>query len=219
MRPADSGQYEVRKVSEKEMNEGYVVQTPDLNFTSIDPAVMSAFIDDSVNYTYLVCTWAGVAADPPPGTPGSMPRSRMIQIEMPGSSTPSVLLLPDDCGPLDEYAFKGLLITVDTPIHIERNGPYVNVAELPAFIVPSRVEIAGDVILGHLTEVGTDFVEIELLSFYDYVPGDMTRRYTVNERTMIYIAEEPQLEPGQGVVIIESWYYDGDAWAIILSNG
>ena len=48
LRLDDSGQYWIHKRGEAELNEAYVVQTPDLNFESIDPATMNVFIDDSV---------------------------------------------------------------------------------------------------------------------------------------------------------------------------
>ena len=98
-----------------------------------------------VEYTYLAFTWNYEDYDIPEALNGMGDKSRMIQMLMPGASVPAALLLPDDCGAPEDYAYKSIMITVNTPISIERSGRYIKVNDLPKFITPKQVEIVGDV--------------------------------------------------------------------------
>ena len=168
-------------------------------------------------YTYLAFTW-GYTVGAPPGTPEDMAdTSRMIQMLMPGSAMPAALQLPEDCGEPEDYSFKGVMITVDTPIGVERDGPYVTIADLPDFIVSRHVEIVGDVLYGNLTEVGEDYVTLDIYGDFAAGSEDRVRRFTVTEDTLIFLIDEPRLKPWDGAVIIGT--PGGEALAIHLSRG
>ena len=170
-------------------------------------------------YTYLAFIWDGYIYDLPPGMPiGTMDTKRLIAVQIPGNFFLVALLLPDECGRLEDYAFKGIMFTVDTPITVERNGLYVTRDDVPAIVVPKRVDIVGDVFYGFLTEVGTDYIDVELRTeFFAGNPADEIRRFAITDNTVICIADEPQLTPGDSYIIIGT--PDGDALAIHLSRG
>jgi len=177
----------------------------------------TAALDGSGEYTYLAFTW-GYTGGSVPGTPMDMTdTSRVIQMLMPGCAKPAALLLPDDCGPPEDYSFKGVMITVDMPIRIESDGLYVIVDDLPDLMAPMRVEIVGDVFYGHLTEVGTDDVTLDIYEEFVGNSAEKIRRFAVTERTMIFILDELQLKPWQGAVIVGT--PEGEALAIHLSRG
>lgn len=171
---------------------------------------------NDTEYTYLACTWnyAYNPKEPPPGTPeGLVNTRRVIQMLMPGSTAPAALLLPDECGEPENFKMKGIRITVDAPIDIVKEGNFIRSVNLPNFIVPKRVEIVGDVFYGCLTEIGTDYIVIEI---YGEQAGDF-RRFIVTDETMIWIADEPALQVGNGVIVIGN--PSGVALSMHLSNG
>ena len=172
---------------------------------------------NQAEYTYLAFTW-GYTGDGPLGTPSDMTdTSRVIQMLMPGTAMPVAMLLPDDCGAPEDYSFKGVTITVDTPICVERDGPYVTVIDLPDFIVPRHIEIVGDVFYGCLAEVEKDYVTLDIYEDFVANSTNKIRRFTVTENTLIFLIDEPQLKPWEGAIIIGS--PDGEALAIHLSRG
>ena len=174
-----------------------------------------------IEYTYLACTWGysyQYGGEPMPGTPKDVDISRIIEMIMPGYPESSVaLLLPEDCGAPLECVLKGIMITVDEPLNVETDGNTIRVNDLPAFIVPKRVEVVGDVFYGVITEIGQDFIMIDIFDDQICIPSGNLQRFSVTDSTLIWPGVQSKITVGDSYVVIGS--ENGVALSIHASNG
>ena len=172
-------------------------------------------------YTYLACTWGysyQYGGEPMPGVPKDVDISRIVEMVMPGYPESSVaLLLPEDCGAPLECVLKGIIITVDEPLNVETDGNTIRVNDLPAFIVPKRVEIVGDVFYGVITEIGQDFIMVDIFDDQICIPSGNLQRFSVTDSTLIWPGMQSQITVGDSYVVIGS--ENGVALSIHASNG
>ena len=180
----------------------------------LSAAVVLAEAND-MEYTYLACMpWDYRIESLPEALSGRTDANRIILIEVPDAGV-LPLLLPDGCGAPEDYAYKGIIYTVVAPSGIEGNGTWI--PDFPHLLVPSRVEIVGDVVHGRLAEVGTDFVTLNPFERFSGNTTDMIERFAVTDTTMIWGTGEQQLVPGDSVIII--WAPGGEALMIYISIG
>jgi beta-lactamase regulating signal transducer with metallopeptidase domain len=165
-------------------------------------------------YTYLALT---SYYDPAMADMENVPEeqaSRVIWVELFGSGRPQWMVLPEGHDP-EQYSFVGIRATFDEPFDVEYIDNGIRFAEIPEGILePTRVEVIDSLQYGVITELGEDYLVMNLWDRYG-VLSDVPTRFSVAPDVLL--AYEEPFQAGSGCMAVVDG--EGMVLAMVQSNG
>lgn len=165
-------------------------------------------------YTYLAVTSGYSPYTRIPGVPRGTDDSRIIQVTLTQHFTPFPLELPEGSGDAEEYAFVGVYVTFDEPFETEELDGYTSLVMPDGVLTCKDIEIIGPLHYGEITEIGEDYVVMDMRDD-SYQTTGVLQRFTYTPDT--YQSYESPFAQGSGCMLIAG--EDGVALAMMEANG